>query len=122
MLTDKDHVVAVKTYHAKKAFYDEVERLNYLKAAFRGSRNGHVMKHKSAIVHGNTFMTIFPIAELRDLDLFLREGYSGGPNTSNGIKVYDFDKEFEQLRIERVLHNALIRECFELSSALFWLH
>ena len=80
------------------------------------------MKHKAAIKHGNTYMTIFPLADLRDLEIFLREGHQSEPTTSEAPQLYYFDKEFGDLTNQSVLHHALVKECSELSSALFWLH
>lgn len=80
------------------------------------------MKHIAALVHGNKFMILLPLAELRDLEIFLRGGKTPMPDTRHEEKVYDFYEEFSALKDKEVFHRALIKESFEISSALLWLH
>ena len=69
-------------------------------------------------------MILLPLAELGDLDVFLRGGYSASSdNTRIQTKVYDFDREFpETIGSDQLLHQGLFRELFGLTSALVWLH
>lgn len=115
--------MAVKIYHSERAekdFHDEVKRLDYLKEGYHNS--SRVMKHIAAVVYGDTFMIILPLAEHRDLEIFLRCGKTPNPNTLAEVPVYDFDERFKALKEDLTLHRGLIRECFEIASALLWLH
>ena len=110
-------------YHSEsseKDFHEEVKRLDYLKEGYQNSRR--VMKHIAAIVHGDIFMIVLPLAELRDLEVFLRGGRQPDSDTRSEREVYNFDDRFEALKDDTTLHRMLIRECFEISSALLWLH
>ena len=80
------------------------------------------MQHIAAIVHGNDFMILLPIAELYDLEVFLRGGRKPLADTRESQKLYNFSEAFPLLATERILHSALLRELFEIASALVWLH
>ncbi len=80
------------------------------------------MQHIAAIVHGNDFMILLPIAELYDLEIFLRGGEKPLADTRESQKLYNFSESFPLLATERLLHTALLRELFEIASALVWLH
>lgn len=80
------------------------------------------MQHIASIIHGNNFMILLPLAEHGDLEIFLRDGYKAGADTNINHKLYDFDETFPQLTSEHILHKALLKELFEIASALVWLH
>ena len=80
------------------------------------------MQHIAAIVHGNDFMILLPIAELYDLEIFLRGGRKPLADTREFRELYSFSEKFPQLATDRILHRALLRELFEIASALVWLH
>ena len=81
------------------------------------------MLHIAAIVQGDKFMILIPLAELRDLDVFLRGGNIALDDTRNQEKVYDFSKEFPgMVPPNPLLQAALFNQLFELASALVWLH
>lgn len=68
-------------------------------------------------------MILLPLAELGDLDVFLRGGFSALDDTRVQEKIYVFDKEFPgMMPPNRALHAALLREMTEIVSALVWLH
>lgn len=79
------------------------------------------MLHIASIVHGNDFMIILPLAELRDLEVFLRYGFEAKENTREEMMVYDFEKEFPGLT-PPVLQAALFKELTHIAAALVWLH
>ena len=80
------------------------------------------MKHIAAIVHGDDFMILLPLAELHDFEIFLRGGKEPQADTRDLQKIYDFDEEFPELADTTILHCALLKEVFEIASALLWLH
>ena len=81
------------------------------------------MLHIAAIVQGDNFMILIPLAELRDLDVFLRGGYIALDDTRNQEKVYDFSEEFPgMVPANPLLPAALFNQLFEVASALVWLH
>ena len=81
------------------------------------------MLHIAAIVQGDNFMILIPLAELRDLDVFLRGGYITLDDTRNQEKVYDFGAEFPgMVPPSPLLPVALFNQLFEVASALVWLH
>ena len=81
------------------------------------------MLHIAAIVQGDNFMILIPLAELRDLDVFLRGGYIALDDTRNQEKVYDFSEEFPgMVPANPLLRVALFNQLFEVASALVWLH
>ena len=80
------------------------------------------MKHIAAVVHGDEFMIISPLAELRDLEVFLRGGYQPDPGTECLKKIYDFDTEFPLLNTSVKLRLAVVQESHRLACALKWLH
>lgn len=68
-------------------------------------------------------MILLPLAELRDLDVFLRGGYIALDDTRDQRKVYDFSEEFPgMVPPNPLLHVALFNQLFEVASALVWLH
>ena len=67
-------------------------------------------------------MILLPLAELHDLEIFLRGGHEPQADTRDLEKIYDFDKEFPELGDPAVLHQALLKELYEIASALLWLH
>lgn len=81
------------------------------------------MLHLASLVHGESnYMILLPLAELRDLDIFLRGGYLPRTNTREPEEqVYDFEQIFPSLRGSS-LHEALFQEMQEISAALVWLH
>ncbi len=101
-------------------FRKEVGNLDYIKESLTDSKR--VMKHIAAIVHGDEFMIISPLAKLRDLEIFLRGGYEPDPGTECLKKIYDFDIEFPMLDTPLKLQQAVVREAHQLASALKWLH
>ena len=116
-------LVACKTYtneNSAENFRREFENLDILKEGFRGSKR--VMQHIASIIHGNSFMILLPLAEHGDLEIFLRDGYKAGADTRSNHKVYDFNETFPQLASDETLHKALLKEMFEIASALVWLH
>lgn len=80
------------------------------------------MIHIAAIVHEYNFMILLPLAKLHDLEIFLRGGNEPQADTRNLQKIYDFDEEFPELSDPITLHRALLKELFEIASALLWLH
>ena len=80
------------------------------------------MQHIASIVHGNNFMILLPLAELYDLEIFLRGGRKPEADTRYDYEIYNFDMTFPQLRVEGNLQRALLRELFEIAKALKWLH
>lgn len=101
-------------------FKREVANLDYIKESLTDSKR--VMKHIAAIVHGNEFMIISPLANLRDLEIFLRGGYEPDPGTDARKQIYDFDLKFPLLDTPAKLRYAVVKEATQLSSALKWLH
>ena len=115
--------MACKTYtneNSAENFRRESENLDILKEGFRGSKR--VMQHIASIIHGNNFMILLPLAEHGDLEIFLRDGYKAGADTNYNHKFYDFNETFPQLASQQTLHKALLKEMFEIASALVWLH
>lgn len=81
------------------------------------------MKHIAAIVYGNEFMIILPLANLNNLEIFLRCGYELVPGTDPALKpIYDFDDKFPMLGTSLKLQQAIVTEAHQLASALKWLH
>lgn len=80
------------------------------------------MQHIAAVVHGDDFMILLPIAELYDLEIFLRGGRKPLADTHEFRELYNFSEEFPRLATDSKLHSALLRELFEIASALVWLH
>jgi serine/threonine protein kinase len=116
-------IVACKTYtneNSENEFSKEAGTLDILKEGFRGSRR--VMQHIASIVHGNEFMILLPLAELHDLEVFLRGGRKPRADTQYFDVIYDFDKTFPHLNTNNILHEALLKELFEIAAALVWLH
>lgn len=56
----------------EEVFERERRTLDILKEGLGGK--GRVMQHIAAIVHGNDFMILLPLAEHYDLEIFLRGG------------------------------------------------
>ena len=115
--------VACKTYRSEnkdRNFRRESENLDLLKGVLHGSHR--VMRHIASIMHGNNFMILLPLAELHDLEIFLRGGEKPLANTCDHQTIYEFDENFPHLKTESVLHSALLKELFEIASALVWLH
>ena len=116
-------MVACKTYsneNSAENFHRELANLELLKEGLRGSRR--VMQHIAAIVHGNDFMILLPMAELYDLEVFLRGGKRPLADTRETVEIYRFEEAFPHLVTDDMLHKALLKELFEISSALVWLH
>ena len=67
-------------------------------------------------------MILFPLAELKDLEVFLRGGYKIVHSSRDPTQVYNFSSTFPDLTEAPILHRELIRELFEIASALLWLH
>ena len=82
------------------------------------------MKHIAAIVQGNEFMLILPLADLYNLEIFLRGGKEPDPERgTNELKpIYDFDAKFPRLDTPINLQHAIVKELHQLASALKWLH
>ncbi len=80
------------------------------------------MKHIAAIVHGDEFMILLPLATLYDLEIFLRGGYEPNPGTENPKLVYDFDIKFPMLKTSVKLQHAVVKEAHQVATALKWLH
>ena len=121
--TFQSMVVACKTYRNEnktQEFHKEVQNLEFLREAFKGSKR--VMTHIAAIVHGNNLMILLPRADLGDLETFLHRGKRVLDKSTEFKRVYDFDEKFPELAEDRKLHSTLLRELFEISSALVWLH
>lgn len=115
--------VACKTYKSedpRQDFKREVANLDYIKESLIDCKR--VMKHIAAIVHGSEFMIISPIANLRDLEIFLRGGYEPDPGTDARKQIYNFDLKFPLLDTPAKLRYAVVNEAAQLASALKWLH
>ena len=115
--------VACKTYtneNSAESFHKEAGNLDILKEGFRGSRR--VMQHIASIVHGNEFMILLPLAEHYDLEIFLRGGRRPRADTRYYDMIYDFDETFPQLKADKTLQKAILKEMFEIAAALVWLH
>lgn len=80
------------------------------------------MKHIAAIIHGDEFMIILPLADLYNLEIFLRGGFEPDPGTNKLNRIYDFDKVFPVLDTSVKLQHAVVEEAHQLASALKWLH
>ena len=79
------------------------------------------MKHIAAIAHGTNVMILFPLATLFDLEIFLRGGLYVETCTDVARRRYVFDDKFPGLSYEK-LHRGILREVYEIASALQWLH
>lgn len=101
-------------------FRTELRTLEYLKQDTSQGKK-RIMLHIASIVHGDDFMIILPLAELRDLEVFLRYGFEAKENSREEMMVYDFEKEFPGLT-PPVLQAALFRELTHIAAALVWLH
>lgn len=80
------------------------------------------MKHIAALIHGDEFMIILPLANLYNLEIFLRGGYEPNPSTDDLRQKYDFEVEFPMLKTSVELQHAVVKEAHYLASALKWLH
>ncbi|KAL8796007.1 MAG: hypothetical protein Q9195_001583 [Heterodermia aff. obscurata] len=125
LMVNQAKAVACKTYRtdrSKDDFQNEVRNLNFLREGLiQGGKR--IMLHIAAIVQGDNFMILIPLAELRDLDVFLRGGYIAMDDTKIKKKVYDFDQEFPgMVAPSTLLQEALFNQLFEVASALVWLH
>lgn len=115
--------VACKSYKSEtpgQDFKREVANLDYIKESLTDCKR--VMKHIAAIVHGNEFMIISPLANLNDLEIFLRGGYEPNPGTDALKQVYDFNLKFPLLDTPAKLQQAVVQEATQLALALKWLH
>ena len=101
-------------------FRQEVGRLDFIKESLIQSTR--VMKHIAAIVHGDEFMLILPLASLYNLEIFLRGGFESDSGTDELKKIYDFDVTFPMLDTPVKLQHAVVEEAHQLASALKWLH
>lgn len=101
-------------------FKKEVRNLDYIKEGLTDSKR--VMKHIAAVVHGDEFMIILPLANLYNLEIFLRSGYEPDPGTEESKLIYDFDVQFPMLTTPVQLQLAVVKEAHQLASALKWLH
>ena len=79
------------------------------------------MLHTAAIVHGSSFMILLPLAEHRDLELFLNCGMDVSMDSRFPEKIYDFAAQFPAITDDN-LASALLKELTALASALKWLH
>lgn len=119
----KPKAVACKIYKSEVPFRDfnkEVGNLDFIKESLTDSKR--VMKHIAAIVHGDEFMIILPLADLYNLEVFLRGGYEPNPGTDDLKQKYEFDLEFPMLNTSVKLQHAVVKEAHQLASALKWLH
>ena len=98
----------------------EVRNLDFIKEGLTDSKR--VMKHIAAIVHGDEFMIILPLATLYNLDIFLRGGYEPDPGTDELKPIYNFETIFPLLNTSVNLQTAVVKEAHQLASALKWLH
>lgn len=115
--------MACKTYtneNSAESFHRESENLDIIKEGYKGSKR--VMQHIASIIHGNNFIVLLPLAEYGDLGIFLLDGYKAGADFYYNHKFYDFNETFPQLATEHILHKALLKEMFKITSALVWLH
>ena len=115
--------MACKKYRndrSREDFHMELRNLEYLKADI-GQGKRSIMLHIASIVHGDDFMILLPLAELRDLEVFLRCGFEAQDYTREEVMVYDFDREFPSLT-PSILQGALFKELLNIASALVWLH
>ena len=115
--------VACKSYKSETPVQDfkrEVTNLDYIKESLTDCKR--VMKHIAAIVHGNEFMIISPLANLWDLEIFLRGGHEPNPGTDARTQVYDFNLKFPLLDTPAKLQEAVVKEATQLAAALKWLH
>ena len=124
--SDNVHKVkfACKTYRNERSqedFRTELKRLDYLKETIGGGSH-HLMIHLASLIHGNNnCLILLPLAELRDLEIFLRGGNSPLANTRELERIYDFEKKFPNLT-DPVLHKALFEQMEKIAAALVWLH
>lgn len=73
-------------------------------------------------MHGSEFMILLPLAEFRDLEIFLRFGYKPGLyGTKEETLVYDFNQAFPDLTPFN-LRDEIFKELCQLAKALSWLH
>lgn len=101
-------------------FKREVGNLDFIKESLTESKR--VMKHIAAIIHGDEFMIILPLANLYNLEIFLRGGFEPNPGTDDLKRIYDFDITFPMLDTSVKLQHAVVEEAHQLASALKWLH
>lgn len=102
-------------------FEQEVGNLDFIKESLTESKR--VMKHIAAIVHGDEFMIILPLASLYNLEIFLRGGFEPADFGTDDLKpIYDFDVTFPMLDTSVKLQHAVVEEAHQLASALKWLH
>ena len=80
------------------------------------------MKHIAAIIHGDEFMILLPLANLYNLEIFLRGGFEPNPSTDDLKRIYDFGIKFPLLNTSVNLQHAVVEEAHQLASALKWLH
>lgn len=116
--------VAVKEYPTSKSGQDfrrEVNNLNFLKESLREQKC--VMKHKAAIIHGNTFMIIMPLANHYNLEVFFWDGRPPLEEDSAGYATkYVFSDRFPRIGTEADLHKAVVKQVYQLADALHWFH
>ena len=67
-------------------------------------------------------MIILPLANLYNLEIFLRGGYEPNPGTDDLKLIYDFDIKFPMLDTSDKIRHAVVKEAHQLASALKWLH
>lgn len=111
--------MSVNTRNAE--FQAELEILQQLRADpnHEGQR---IMLHIASIIHGRDFMILLPLAEFRDLEIFLRFGYKPDlHDTRRETWVYDFNKRFPDLTPFN-LRKEIFKELCQLAKALSWLH
>lgn len=66
-------------------------------------------------------MILPPLAELRDLEAFLRYNFEAEDNSREKVMGYDLEKENPDLT-PPILQAALFRELFHIAAALVWFH
>lgn len=115
--------VAVKVFQTSKSkedFTREVKNLDSLKASTT-TKEG-VMKYIAAIVHGNKFMIIMPLANHYNLEIFFWSGKQLLEDSGEYKVKYDFDDRFSSIKTDADLHKALVKQVYQLADALVWLH
>lgn len=80
------------------------------------------MKHKAAIVHGNAFMIIMPLANHYSLEVFFWEGQLPLNDSGEYATKYVFGDKFSGIKTDADLHKAVVKQVYQLADGLLWLH
>ncbi|RAH40494.1 protein kinase family protein [Aspergillus brunneoviolaceus CBS 621.78] len=93
-------------------FHTELANLQNFKNSL--TSQAHILQHLTTVAHGSDYYILFDYAQHGDLFQFL----------SDGAGKYDFREEFPGVTSLETLktHEALLYQCWALTSALDWLH